>query len=77
MSGQNSTPVTLEEQTEIDSVRFDGRGWSLRSEMPEDVRDCLKTKGMIRFQDNRWRLTPAGFAASIMSDGREPIAHLA
>jgi hypothetical protein len=50
------------EKLEIARAEHDGAGWAMSLSMPDGVRESLKLKGLIRFRENRWQLTPLGFA---------------
>lgn len=55
-------PLPTEEQAAIDAADHDGEGWALSADTPPTLREALSSKGMIRLWQDRWQLTPHGFA---------------
>jgi len=62
--------LSHDEQLEVDQAVHDGDGWALPPGMPEGLQQQLESKGIIRFEKDRWQLTPVGFSYSRMFEGR-------
>lgn len=54
--------LPVEEQCAVDRAQRDNEGWVMPNDMTAEVRALLSKKGLIRYWQNRWQLTPLGFS---------------
>jgi hypothetical protein len=51
-----------DEQDVVDRAERDSEGWVLPIDVPAEIRSSLAGKGLVRYWQNRWQLTPLGFS---------------
>jgi hypothetical protein len=51
-----------DEEDVVDRATHDSEGWTLPIDVSAEVRSSLAGKGLIRYRQNRWQLTPLGFS---------------
>jgi hypothetical protein len=50
------------EQDVVDRAQRDSEGWALPVDASAEIRASLAGKGLVRFWQYRWQLTPLGFS---------------
>lgn len=57
--------LSVFEQGPIDRSEHYGNGWVLPIDMTAETRAYLAWKGLVRYWQNRWQLTPLGFSHTL------------
>jgi hypothetical protein len=62
MNAEFAMSPTIAEQAQLNRAAADGSCWIMPVDVPGVLTEGLKVKGLIRFRDGGWRLTPLGLS---------------
>ncbi len=62
MYSEFASSPSATEQAQLDRAVAGDSCWVLPADVPETLIESLKAKGLIRFRDGGWRLTPLGLS---------------